>query len=97
MKKVDYSKLAHERERALLSLLGAFPQVVQESVGALTTHKLAQFLLDLAGQFNTYYHEVPVLLAEEATRDARLALVEAVALVLKNGLNLLAIETLERM
>ena len=93
----DYARLVHEKEKQLLSLLEHYPQVVRESVEAVTTHKVAQFLLRLAAEFNGYYHEVPVLQAEKAEREARLALVEAASIVLKNALHLLAIETLERM
>ncbi len=96
--KIDPAMLSHEKEKALLSLLAGFPQVVKESVDAITTHKIAQFLLRLASAFNSYYHEVPVLQAEkESEKQARLALVEAVSIVLQNALHLLAIDTLERM
>ena len=79
------------------ALLEGYPQVVHDSLAAVTTHKIAQFLLQLASEFNAYYHEVPVLQAETQTMEARLALVEAVSIVLQNALHLLAIDVLERM
>jgi arginyl-tRNA synthetase len=55
-------------------------------------------IFNTAKAFNQFYNKHPVLKAEnEELIDARLALIKATAVVLKNGLNLLGVEVLENM
>jgi arginyl-tRNA synthetase len=58
---------------------------------------LCNFLYDLAGKFSAFYENCPVLKADEATRVSRLALCDLTARVLKQGLDVLGIETVEQM
>jgi arginyl-tRNA synthetase len=58
---------------------------------------LCNYLYDLAGLFAGFYENCPVLKAEPAERTSRLALCELTGRVLKQGLELLGIETLEQM
>lgn len=94
---VDFSGLVDEREKKLLTLLQSFPFIVEQLSHNYSLHSLAQYLLELAGAFNSFYHELPVLQAEKKQRQARLAVVAATAVVLENGLQLLDITPLEQM
>jgi arginyl-tRNA synthetase len=58
---------------------------------------LCNYLYELAGKFTSFYENCPVLKAEEAVRDSRLALCDLTARVLKQGLDVLGIETVEQM
>jgi arginyl-tRNA synthetase len=58
---------------------------------------LCNYLYELAGQFARFYELCPVLKAEPAERASRLALCALTARVLKQGLEILGIETLEQM
>jgi arginyl-tRNA synthetase len=58
---------------------------------------LCNFLYELAGKFTSFYENCPVLKADDATRASRLALCDLTALVLKQGLDVLGIETVEQM
>jgi arginyl-tRNA synthetase len=58
---------------------------------------LCNFLFELAGKFTSFYEKCPVLKAEAAVRDSRLALCDLTARVLKQGLDVLGIETVEQM
>jgi arginyl-tRNA synthetase len=58
---------------------------------------LCNYLLELAGKFTSFYENCPVLKADEATRDSRLALCDLTARVLKQGLETLGIKTVEQM
>jgi len=58
---------------------------------------LAEYLLSLAQKFNEFYHLYPVLKAADDLVRARLSLCQAIVQVLKNGLSLLGIETVEKM
>src|SRR5262245_16247583 len=58
---------------------------------------LCNYLFELAGHFTRFYENCPVLKSEGATRESRLVLCDLTAKVLKQGLNVLGIETLEQM
>jgi arginyl-tRNA synthetase len=58
---------------------------------------LCNYLFELAGKFTSFYENCPVLKAEEAIRESRLALCDLTARVLKQGLAVLGIEVVEQM
>ena len=58
---------------------------------------LCNYLFELAGNFARFYENCPVLKAEPTERASRLVLCELTARVLKQGLEVLGIETLEQM
>jgi arginyl-tRNA synthetase len=58
---------------------------------------LCNYLFDLAGKFTAFYENCPVLKADDATRASRLALCDLTARVLKQGLEILGIATVEQM
>jgi len=58
---------------------------------------LCNYLFELAGHFTSFYENCPVLKAAEPERSSRLALCELAGRVLKQGLEVLGIETTERM
>ena len=58
---------------------------------------LCNYLYELAGKFTSFYENCPVLKADDATRVSRLVLCELTARVLKQGLDVLGIETVEQM
>ncbi len=96
-KQLDFRVLVEPQEKEVIKLLAAYPEIVPGCLRQLSVHSLCQFLLDLASAFNLFYHDLPVLKAEPKLRDARLALVEATAIVLSNGLHLLNIDAIDRM
>ena len=89
-------------EKAIIQTLTNFAKVVQQSQRQLNPALLCQYLYNLASQFNSFYNKYQILQdssGEEAIlrRDFRLRLVLQVSLVLKTGLNILGIETLEHL
>jgi arginyl-tRNA synthetase len=58
---------------------------------------LCNYLYELAGHFTTFYENCPVLKAPPEQRASRLVLCDLTARVLKQGLGVLGIETLEQM
>jgi arginyl-tRNA synthetase len=96
-KKVDFSVLENPTEQMLVDLLSRFPAVITEAVSVYDPSILAKYLYGLADQSNSFYHDLPVLQAEEKLRLARLKMIEAVSIVLKEGLAILGIETVEEM
>ena len=84
-------------ERKLVILLSKFSYIVQRVVNELKPNLFAEYLLKVANTFNDFYRDHPVLKAESELRMHRLAIVDATRIVLRNGLELLGIEPLERM
>ncbi len=58
---------------------------------------LCNYLYDLAGRFTSFYENCPVLKSEAKQRASRLVLCDLAARVLKEGLDVLGIQTLEQM
>ncbi len=96
-RKFDPRLLGTDQEKQLAKTIAAFPSIVDECAEHRKTHVLASYAQDLATHFNQFYRFVPVLKAEGASRDSRLALVEAGRWALKNALNSLGLEAPEEM
>ncbi len=94
----DAIKLEHEAERALALQLLQLPRIIQSVADSLEPHRLCTYLYELASSFHKFYEKCPVLAADtDARRDSRLTLCDLVARTLKQGLELLGINTVERM
>jgi arginyl-tRNA synthetase len=102
---VDVTLLTHERESDLLRALGEFPRIVATSAELRAPHRVARYLEELAGTYHRFYDACRVLppglkTGEEPAAPltyARLLLVEATRVVLRNGLGLLGVSAPERM
>lgn len=84
-------------ERELTLALTRFGEVVVQAVDLLRPNVLCDYLFNIAGLVNRYYHDLPVLIAAPEDRVRRLHMIEASALVLGRGLKLLGIRPLDRM
>ncbi len=89
--------LTEEHEKALLRQLDRYPEVVAAAASASEPHSVATYLRELAGDFHTCYNAHKVLVEDQALRDARVALSEAVRQVIANGLGLLGVSAPEEM
>ncbi len=93
----DLALLTHEQEAALAARIAAYPEAIDAAAQDLAPHVIAFYLRDLCAGFHSYYNAVPFLVDEPETKRARLALVAAVRLVLRNGLALLGVSAPEKM
>ncbi len=89
--------LASPAERDLALGVLAFPEALATALAGLQPHRLCVYLFDLAQRFTSFYEACPVLSAEGALRDERLALCEVTARTLSLGLSLLGIEAPDQM
>ena len=96
-KKVNASLLNTEEEIALLKNLHRFPHAVLISYKLLDPYPITTYLLDLVGVFHRFYERQKVLSEDKELTQARLLLIEAVKIVLDNGLKLLGISRPKRM
>jgi arginyl-tRNA synthetase len=94
---VSLAPLVNPREQSLLAQLAAFPDAAREAADELAPHQIAFYLKDLAAEFHGYYNAERVLVDDESTRKARLALLLAARQVLRNGLRLIGVSAPERM
>jgi arginyl-tRNA synthetase len=94
----DYSQLKDAKEREIVSLVSNWPEVFAETAEELKPGSITAYLNSLADKFNSFYSSLRVLNAETpGLIGARLALVDAVRVVLKNGCAVLGIDSPERM
>lgn len=84
-----------KEERALLRRIEYFSEIAAKSAKEYRPNILAEYLLDLAKEFNLFYQKHRIIQSE--VKERRLALTHSVSEVLKQGLYLLGIETPERM
>ena len=74
-----------------------FGEVLPTILEDFRPNLLANYVLELARAFHSYFEACPVLKSDEPTRSSRLALCELTSSTLKKGLGLLGIEVPERM
>ena len=93
----DLDPLTSPYEMDLLQLLYDYPAVVADAAAQRAPHLISYYLKDLAGKLHSYYNAEQFLVAEEATKRARLALIVATRQVLQNGLTMLGVNAPEKM
>ncbi|MGI9428888.1 MAG: arginine--tRNA ligase [Bythopirellula sp.] len=85
-------------ERALAMAIVRFPEALARVATDYRPNHLAAYLFELAARYSEFYEQCPVLKAESAAlQQSRLLLCDLTARVIGRGLNLLGIETVERM
>jgi arginyl-tRNA synthetase len=90
-------RLTSDDEKVLMNRLAGYPELIKNAAENLEPHTVANYLRELAGEFHSYYNSHKILLEDEPTRNARLALSQAVKNVIANGLALLGVSAPEAM
>ena len=96
-KSLYLSLLNKTEELNLIQTLGKFPLVVQSCTLNLEPHRITTYLQELAKNFHHYYEKHRVAMQDPELTCARLVLIDAVRIVLNNGLRLLAVSAPEKM
>ncbi|MCX6751519.1 MAG: arginine--tRNA ligase [Candidatus Nomurabacteria bacterium] len=78
-------------------LLYRFPEIVFKSAQEFEPHYIANYLIELARAFNTYYGNTKIIDKDDSASPYKVALTLAFSIVIKNGLYLLGIKAPERM
>ncbi|HAR09375.1 MAG: arginine--tRNA ligase [Cobetia sp.] len=91
------SLLTSDQEKAVMNRMAQFPDVVAHAAKVREPQQVAQYLQDLSSDFHTCYNAVKVMVEDDATRNARMALGLATAQVIRNGLALLGVSAPEEM
>jgi len=93
---VDYTRLGEE-ELQIVRKIADFPEEIAIAARNLAPHRIARYVLDLAGLFHSFYNHQRVLNEDKALQDARLILMESVRITLKNALDILGVSAPEQM
>jgi arginyl-tRNA synthetase len=93
----DPGPLVDGQELEILQKLLDYPETIEGAAQDLAPHQLAFYLKELAAAFHSYYNSTRLLVDDESTRLARLALANAVRQVLANGLAILGVSAPEKM
>ena len=94
---IDFNLLNSKDEENLIKKLSTYPETLKISSEKYKISLLTHYLLDLAQEFNSYYHHTPVIQENKKLEQARLLLLYDLQQVLKSGLNILGIETMGEM
>ena len=85
------------QEWTLIRAILKFDAIILEVEQELLPNRLCSYLFELSQVFNRFYDQVPILKAKEPSKSCRLMLCQLTGDILRTGLHLLGISTLERM
>jgi arginyl-tRNA synthetase len=98
IEKASGSGEMNEKEIALVRMMYEYPDMLKEASRTLNPSLVANFLYELAKEFNQFYHDNSILSADSPDQvSLRLLLVEGLGRIINNGMELLGIEMPERM
>jgi arginyl-tRNA synthetase len=86
----------HEEIRIIRKLL-MYPMIFEGAVNAYEPHRITFYLQELSGMFHPYYNKYRVVTEDIKLTLARLALCEAIRVVLRDGLEILGVTAPEKM
>jgi arginyl-tRNA synthetase len=90
-------ELFNDEEMKIIKKVLSYPMMLRGAALAREPHRITFCLQELAGLFHPYYHRYRVITEDDELTRARLALCEAVALVLKHGSKILGVKAPEKM
>lgn len=94
----DFSKLDTKEEFDLVKVLESFEKQIHLATEKLEPSIITRYAIEVAKSFNKFYNSHSVLnLEDEGIKAARIALVKATCQVIKNALELIGIEVVEKM
>ena len=97
LNKANLDHLKSTQELILIKRLSEFPEMVLHAGIELAPHTIANYLKDCAADLHSYYNDTKFLVENEDEKLARLSLIRATQIVLKNGLDLLGVNAPEKM
>lgn len=96
--KIDYSLFKQSIEQEIISKLSKYPETIEKAKKEYNPAVLCNYLIDLAKQFNTFYHKCQVLNNKDRkVTKARVLLLQSILQTMKNGLTILGIEIPNKM
>ncbi len=93
----DEEALSTPEEKRMAARMSAFPEEVEKAALEMAPHVIANYALELAGDFHSFYNSCRILGESDGIMKARLFLAEAAGILLATNLRLLGISAPERM
>lgn len=93
----NYDLLNHPSELNLIKQLIRFPEIIEDTAEDYQVQRLPQYASDLATSFHQFYRDCRVLAEDRSLSGARLGLILATKIILKNALSLMGVSAPERM
>ncbi len=94
---INWNLFIHKSELDLIKQMTYFPDIVDSAEETYNIHLIAQYLLTLCQTFNSFYSSCQVISDNKELENARLLLIKCVQIIIKIGLEILGIETLDKM
>lgn len=95
--KLDIEKITNDDEFSLAKKLAGFEDVVVKAKEKYEPSLITRHLTDIASSFNKFYNSSKIMVDDEKLKEERLALTYATSIVIKSGLAILGIKTVEKM
>ena len=93
----NLSLLNNTAEITLIKLLLEFPEIIKSSLNSLEPQSIANYLKEISTLFHKYYAKERIITTNLELTKARLLLINAIKIVIYNGLSILGIKAPERM
>src|SRR3989338_3363933 len=84
-------------ELSIIKKILAFPELIENIALSLEPHLITHYLLDLCGEFHSYYKKHRFISDDKDLTAARLMLIKALGVVIKNSLDILGVAAPEEM
>lgn len=97
MQKVRYEMLNHSSELELIRQLIRLPEIVEDTAKDYQVQRLPRYAMDLSAAFHQFYRDCKVLTEARPLRKARIGLILATKIVLKNILDLMGVSAPTKM
>ncbi len=97
VEEIDSTLLNSKEEIDLLRRIADFPDEILIAARTLSPHRIARYVLDVAGLFHSFYNHHRVLTNDEPLQNARLLLMQVTQITLKNALDTLGVSAPEQM
>ncbi len=95
---LDVAKSLSDKELYLIQLIDSFPATVKDAAEGFSPAIIANYIYELAKEFNQFYHEYSILKeTDEGLRNFRLLLASTTGKVIRTGMDLLGVRVPDRM
>ncbi|MEY8353405.1 arginine--tRNA ligase [Lachnospiraceae bacterium 54-53] len=94
---IDFNVLAEDISYGLIKALAGYEEAVEKAAERYEPSVIARYLADVAASFNKFYHECPILQAEEKVKQARMVLVDLAQSIISDACALLGMSCPEEM
>ena len=97
VEQINTGLLKEPEELELLRKIADFPEEINVAARTMAPHRIARYVLDLAGLFHSFYNHHRVINDDQALQEARLLLMSVTRITIKNALCVLGVNAPEQM